>query len=139
MKFKPLALLVGALVALTPIAIHTAQALPPNGPVLVMLQQLKLTPQQKDQFNAVRTQTREAIAQILTPQQEEILKKSLEQGKTLREAKDAIKLTEAQQQQIRETLASAYEQGSEILTPQQRSQFFKTLQARLQSGKPGFR
>jgi periplasmic protein CpxP/Spy len=134
MKFKSIALLSGALfssavVALSPVVM--AQATPFTGsgsrPILQSLQQLRLTPAQKTQIQAIREQTRSAIDQVLTPTQETRLKQALSQGKPLQEAVALSKITDAQKAQIRQVLLNAQVQVSGVLTNQQRARFFNAL------------
>jgi Spy/CpxP family protein refolding chaperone len=134
MKFKSIALLSSALfssavVALSPVVMAQATPLAGAGsrPILQSLQQLRLTPAQKTQLQAIRAQTRSAIDQVLTPTQETKLKQALSQGKPLQEAIALSKITEAQKAQIRQVLLNAQVQVSGVLTNQQRARFFNVL------------
>jgi Spy/CpxP family protein refolding chaperone len=135
MKFKSIALFSSAVVALSPVVM--AQATPLTGagsrPILQSLQQLRLTPAQKTQLQAIRAQTRSAIDQVLTPAQEVKLKQALSQGKPLQEAVALSKITDAQKAQIRQVLLNAQVQISGVITNQQRARFFNALF----SAKPG--
>ncbi|MGD1809556.1 hypothetical protein ACP6PL_29550 [Dapis sp. BLCC M126] len=90
--------------------------------VLAQPKNLNLTPEQKTEWEEIRTQTQAEIQNILTPQQQEEFETLTSQGEERREAMKQLNLSEEQKTQIREIKQSSRQQMADILTEEQLQQ-----------------
>lgn len=89
---------------------------------------VELTQQQKSQMNEIRRDTRARIEKLLTPQQQEQLKATLQSRQGGQAAFAAMKLSPEQQTQLQGILQSAQARAEAILTPEQRQQLQQNFQ-----------
>lgn len=155
MKLKSLSLLAGA-IALTvtamPFAVQ-AQMTPSSSLQMAQMmggrrrgmkgawERLNLTDAQKAQMQTIRSNTRDKIAAVLTPEQkakvEDAKQGGLEQMK--KKVWADLNLTEQQKTQIRQIRESSKEQMLQVLTPEQRQQLEEMRENMpLRRGRPNF-
>ncbi len=102
----------------SPSAITVAQAQKPE-----KWQNLNLTPEQRTRMAEIRSQTRSQIEAVLTPQQREQLKATMQESRQKRrEAFANLNLTPEQKAQMRQIKQSAKSQFEAVLTPEQQQQ-----------------
>ena len=93
---------------------------------------LNLTPEQKTQWEEIRTQTKTQIQNILTPEQQQQFQTLTSQGQRRRGAMKELNLSNEQKTQMREIMESSREQMANILTEEQLEQFRQQRQMRRQ-------
>ncbi|MDH6060160.1 Spy/CpxP family protein refolding chaperone [Chrysosporum bergii ANA360D] len=146
MRLKSLSLLAGA-IALTvttiPFAVQ-AQIARSSSPQMAQMmggerggmkgpwQRLNLTDAQKAQMQTIRSNTRDKIEAVLTPEQKEAAQNQMKK-------KVWADLTEEQKTQIRQIRELSKEQMLQVLTPEQRQQLEETREnMRSRRGRPNF-
>ena len=85
-------------------------------------QKINLTDNQKSQLTEIFQQNREEIKQILTPQQQQKLKRMSASGQNKRNALRSLNLSRNQRDQIREIMQSQRSEIESILTDQQKQE-----------------
>lgn len=143
MKFTHLPILAGA-IALTLTAIpFSANAKPvqqlaqgaQQQPAIAPPPSIQLTKKQQDQVKVINADVRKQIEGVLTPQQRERLKKSLQAKRDPQQITQDLQLTQDQGRQLQQIVASSQKKIFEtVLTPQQQNQIRQYYQSRQNSG-----
>jgi Spy/CpxP family protein refolding chaperone len=84
------------------------------------LENVDLTPQQKDQLDQIRKDSRAQIVSTLTPEQKSQLEASLQQGGDLKTALSGLNLSPEQDSKLKEVQQSNREKVKALLTPEQK-------------------
>jgi Spy/CpxP family protein refolding chaperone len=96
------------------------------------LEQLNLTEAQEDQLVQIRQETRAQLESLLSEEQRNQFKSTMEAGGSLREAIAAMNLSETQQTELRSIFSSARQEAAAVLTDDQRQQVREFIRVRLQ-------
>ncbi|MEB3215101.1 MAG: hypothetical protein VKN72_02430 [Nostocales cyanobacterium 94392] len=129
MKLKKLSLFAGAFAvafSITPLAANAqvnpnanapqrvSQATPQNPP------ELKLSQQQINKINEIRSTTRNKIQNVLTPQQRQKIQTDLQAGVNPQQVFASIQFTQQQQSQLQNIMVTSQKEMEGVLTPQQK-------------------
>jgi len=128
MKLKKLSLLAGAFAvafSITPLAANAqvnsntapqrvSQATPQNPP------ELKLSEQQINKINEIRSSTRNKIQNVLTPQQRQKIETDLQAGVNPQQVFASIQFTQQQQSQLQNIMVTSQKEMEGVLTAQQK-------------------
>lgn len=142
MKLKLMPVLAGAIAlaaAVVPdsVAAQTSQPQQPapnQAQTRPQLAGVEITPQQQDQLNKLRSDTRTQIESILTPQQREEFKTAMRTNQNPQTAFSNLKLSNQQQTQLQGIMQSARARAEAILTPEQRQQIQKNMEQNAPKG-----
>ncbi|NET38502.1 MAG: P pilus assembly/Cpx signaling pathway, periplasmic inhibitor/zinc-resistance associated protein [Cyanothece sp. SIO1E1] len=142
MKFNLVILLVGSAMAIalitTPTAAHAQLANPERQQnIQAVLATLDLSEDQKDELEAIRTETRSQIEAILTSDQKLAFQAAIAEAQNPQEALQSLDLSAEQKDQLQAIKQSSRQQISSVLTAEQRRQLRQELRSRRRSG--GFR
>jgi hypothetical protein len=96
--------------------------------VFPALQGIELNADQRSKIAQLADYTLSGVSGILTPEQQEQLKTSMQQGKTMRDVLLTLNLSLGQKQQLKGELKSAQTEMSQILTPEQEEKFQQNQQ-----------
>jgi Spy/CpxP family protein refolding chaperone len=133
MKVRLIALIAGTVGAIalviSPLLVH-AQTPDPLGRFPAALERLNLTPDQEGELAQIRQNTRTQIETLLTLDQREQFKTTMQEGGTFREAVAAMNLSADQQTQLRSVFRSARQQARDVLTPEQQQEIRELIQDR---------
>lgn len=83
---------------------------------------INLTPQQETQIKLIRKDTRAQIESILSPEQKNQARASLEQGNSLKTAISSLNLSPEQRTRIEDVLRSTRQKVQAVLTLEQKQQ-----------------
>lgn len=122
MKRKLMTMLAGGLILITPFIAKAGWAQSAANAPFPIMNGVELSQQQEAQLQQVRLQTRAQIEQILTPEQRNQFKASLERGEGIQKAIAAMNLSTEQKSQLQTVFRSAREQFGNTLTPEQKQQ-----------------
>jgi periplasmic protein CpxP/Spy len=95
-----------------------------------VLESLDLTPDQEEQLAQIRQNTRTQLETLLTPEQREQLKTTMQAGGTFRDALAAMNLSDDQHTQLRSVFRSAHQQARDVFTPEQQQEIRELIQDR---------
>ncbi|MBD2461594.1 Spy/CpxP family protein refolding chaperone [Oscillatoria sp. FACHB-1407] len=121
----------GLAVALHPMTVQ-AQSPTPMEQWSQVLEELDLTPDQQTQLAQIRENTRSELEALLTPDQREQFRTTLQNGSSFRSAVRSMNLSEDQRTQLRSIFQSTQEQVTAILTEEQRQQVRELIRSRMQ-------
>jgi hypothetical protein len=129
MKRQLISWVLGGMVAMTPLFAQAAWA--DSLPDLPILNGIELSQSQEAQIDQIRAQTRQQVEGILSPEQRNQFKGTLEQGQGLRQAIAAMNLSPEQKSQLRQVFQSTRTQVSGLLTAQQKQQLMQNVRSQL--------
>ena len=101
------------------------------------LEGVNISPTQQESLDGIRQSTRSQVESILSPEQQQQFRASLESGQDMRTAVTSLNLSSEQQQQLRTVWQSSVTQLRETITPEQRNQIRQNLLNRF-GGRGGF-
>ncbi|MBV8882598.1 MAG: Spy/CpxP family protein refolding chaperone [Chroococcidiopsidaceae cyanobacterium CP_BM_RX_35] len=89
---------------------------------------VKLTQQQQDRINQIRSNTRARIQKVLTTEQQNRYQAALQSGQGRQAAVAAMNLSDNQKKQLQQIVQSARTQTNAVFTPEQRRQIQQNIQ-----------
>lgn len=142
MRFKPMMVLTSGVMSLIGLSAGVAIALSPmqaqaqtansTEQWAQVLEQLDLTADQQTQLAQIGDNARLQLETLLTSEQREQFRTTLEQGNNLQAAIAAMNLTSEQQSQLQSIFETARQEAALVLTEEQRQRARELLQERLQ-------
>lgn len=95
-----------------------------------LFEQLDLTEAQKTELESIFASAREQVSSVLTEEQRQTLRASLQNGDKFRDAVEALNLSDAQRSELRQIMQSSHEAASAVLTDEQKAELRELRQAR---------